>query len=546
MKIKNPLLIVARISTGLVKGLGHLRVGTRLTAGFGLLLAMTITAVAVGWLQLRVMQTDFHEVTVNTLPAILLIGDMRSDAEEVRRNQIRLVSTPDAYARKRIVGAINDSRGLLKTLYDTYQQNMAKTSQAQEFITALGAKLQTYEQLSLKIESQAQTEDESVDAATLSQQLQDAVYGDAFSAFSAVLAQMDDLKSLHLQASREAEAHGNATYDKGQMAMAITAAVALALGVLLSWALTRSVVVPLHGAVTAMRRMADGKLDTAIQMQGTDELSDMLGALSTMQHGLRGIVMDIRSISTFVANASGEIAAGNLDLSNRTEEQAANLEETTASMQDLTHSIQQNTETARQVDQLAAEASNAADSGTQVVSKVVDTMQGIQKSSDRISEITGVIDSIAFQTNILALNAAIEAARAGEQGRGFAVVASEVRNLAQRSASAAKEIKALINDSAQTVKHGSRLVGEAGQGMQDIRTKVRKVTNLIGEILTISTEQRSGIEQINQAVGQLDRVTQQNAALVEEASAASENLKQQAGQLMEVMSAFSVDQTLEV
>ncbi|WP_394791881.1 methyl-accepting chemotaxis protein [Rhodoferax sp.] len=540
MKIKNPLRLATRLGAALVHTLSRTRIGVRLTAGFAILLAMTVTAVAVGWLQLRVMQAEFQEVTVNTLPAILLVGDMRTDVEEVRRNQIRLLSAADALARKRIVSAINDTRGLLKTLYETYGQDRASGEQEQAILKALGDKLQAYEKLSQQIESQAQADDSTADAGAVVQQLQDAVYGDAFSAFGAVLAQMDELKALNLQRSRDAESRGNTTYQQGQLAMAVTASVALLLGLLLSWALTHSVVLPLRGAVSAMSRIADGQLNAHIDAQGKDELADMLRALAKMQDGLQHIVSDIRATSSSVANSSGEIAAGNLDLSNRTEEQAASLEETAASMEQLTVTVQHSADTAQQVSTLAAEASRAADHGAQVVSRVVDTMQGIQHSSNRIAEIIGVIDSIAFQTNILALNAAVEAARAGEQGRGFAVVASEVRNLAQRSANAAKEIRVLIKDSADTVKNGSRLVGEAGQGMQEVRSQVRKVEDLVGTILAASREQRSGIEQINQAVGQLDRTTQQNAALVEQASAASASLNQQAGRLMQVMAVFSL------
>ena len=523
-----------------------MRVGTRLTAGFALLLTLAITAAAVGGLQLRVMQADFRDVTANTLPSMLLVGDMRTDVEEVRRNQIRLASAPDAYARTRIVSAIVDTRSLLQTLYETYGQDRLQGEQDRALWQTLGSKLQAYEQLSKQIETLAQSEEapaEGADAApsTIAPQLLDAIYGDAFAAFGAVLVQLDELKALNLQRSREAEERGNATYGTGQRVLALTAAAALVLGALLSWWLTRGVVVPLRDAVGAMRRMAQGQLDTTIAIRGKDELADMLRALSTLQDSLHHIVRDIRASSASVASASGEIAAGNRDLSNRTEAQAAHLEETSASMQQLTATVQHSAETAQQVAQLATEASLAADRGAAVVGEVVDTMQGIQTSSDRISEITSVIDGIAFQTNILALNAAVEAARAGEQGRGFAVVASEVRSLAQRSANAAKEITLLITDSAQTVRHGSRLVGEAGQGMQDIRAQVRKVTGLVGEILTTSTEQRTGIAQISQAVTQLDEATQQNAALVEQASAAAASLTQQADRLMDVVAVFRLE-----
>lgn len=532
-----------------------MRIGTRLTAGFALLLALAVLAAAVGAWQLRAMQTDFRAVTEDTLPSILLVGDMRTDAEEVRRNQIRLPSTPDALARKRIVSAITDTRGLLQTLYDTYGQDRLRSEQERASWQALGSKLKAYEQLSLQIETLALADDGAADGAEAAfhnhtaARITEAVYGDAFSAFGAVLIQLDELKALNLQYAREAEERGDGTYRTSQAALTVTALVALVLGAWLSWGLTRSVVRPLRKAMDAMHHMAAGRLDHPIAATGRDELADMLKTLSTLQDSLRRIVRDIRDSSASVANASAEIAAGNLDLSNRTEAQAANLEETAASMQELTATVQHNAETAQQVAELAEHASQAADRGATVVQQVVATMRDIQTSSDRISDITGVIDSIAFQTNILALNAAVEAARAGEQGRGFAVVAAEVRSLAQRSASAAKEITQLISDSASTVRHGSDLVGQAGQGMQGIHTQVRQVAALVGDILNTATEQRSGVEQIGQAVAQLDQVTQQNAALVEQASAASASLSQQADRLLEVVHVFQTatdDDTLAI
>ena len=285
--------------------------------------------------------------------------------------------------------------------------------------------------------------------------------------------------------------------------------------------------------------VAQGDLTIRAAVEADDRHS-IMAALRDMTDNLGSLVSDVRNGSDSIATGSAQIAAGNADLSQRTEQQASNLEETAASMEEISSTIKQNSETARQANQLASSASEAASRGGVVVNEVIATMGGIDASSRKISDIIGVVDGIAFQTNILALNAAVEAARAGEQGRGFAVVASEVRSLAQRSANAAKEIKGLIGESVEKVQAGSRLVNEAGQSMQDIVSQVQRVTDLIAEISAASVEQTQGIGQIGDAVNELDQVTQQNAALVEQSSAAAESLKQQAMRLSEAVSVFKV------
>jgi methyl-accepting chemotaxis protein len=284
--------------------------------------------------------------------------------------------------------------------------------------------------------------------------------------------------------------------------------------------------------------VAAGDLSSRIEAQSTDETGQLMAALRSMNDSLSKVVGEVRHGTDTIATASSQIASGNQDLSSRTEEQASSLEETAASMEQLTSTVKQNADNARQANQLAASASEVAVRGGAVVSQVVDTMGSINASSRKIVDIIAVIDGIAFQTNILALNAAVEAARAGEQGRGFAVVASEVRTLAQRSAAAAKEIKGLIDDSVSKVAAGTQQVAEAGKTMDEIVNSVRRVTDIMGEISSASHEQTQGIEQINQAITQMDQVTQQNAALVEEAAAAAGSLQEQAGGLVQVVSAF--------
>ncbi|MDP1791498.1 MAG: methyl-accepting chemotaxis protein, partial [Methylibium sp.] len=302
----------------------------------------------------------------------------------------------------------------------------------------------------------------------------------------------------------------------------------------------RAIVGPINRAMEVAQTVAAGDLRSSIDGSARDETGKLLAALKSMNDSLVSIVGSVRTSSDSIATGSAQIATGNADLSHRTEQQAASLQETAASMEEMNATVKANADTARQAIQLAGSASGAAEKGGQVVGQVVATMDDITASSRQIADIIGVIDGIAFQTNILALNAAVEAARAGEQGRGFAVVASEVRNLAQRSASAAKEIKELIGASVEKVEVGTRLVGDARASMDDIVVQVKRVSDLISEIGAATIEQTTGIGQVSTAVSQLDQATQQNAALVEESAAAADSLKQQASKLASVVSVFKL------
>ncbi len=306
------------------------------------------------------------------------------------------------------------------------------------------------------------------------------------------------------------------------------------------WAISRSTTAAIAQAVKVAQTVAAGDLTSRIEVRGRDEMAQLLQALKSMNDGLAQVVSEVRQGSDHIATGSGQIATGNADLSQRTEEQASNLQQTAASMEQLTSTVQQNAETARQASAIVRGATDAAREGGETVGQVVTTMEAISQSSRRIHDIIGVIDGIAFQTNILALNAAVEAARAGEQGRGFAVVAAEVRNLAQRSAEAAKEIKGLIGASVDKVEAGTHLVAEAGQTIGEIVTHAQKISAFINDITTAASEQSQGIGQVNSAVGQLDQMTQQNAALVEESAAAAENLRDQAGKLSAVVATFQL------
>ncbi|WP_409266046.1 methyl-accepting chemotaxis protein [Massilia sp. BHUDP2] len=316
---------------------------------------------------------------------------------------------------------------------------------------------------------------------------------------------------------------------------------AIVFGVACAWLITRSITVPIRAAVAVAEKVASGDLASRITAGSRDETGQLMRALGAMNDSLAGIVGRVRAGTGTIAVASGEIAAGNQDLSARTEQQASALEETAASMEELTSTVKQNADNARQANRLAGEAAMIAGQGGEMVAEVVSTMGAINDASRKIADIIGVIDGIAFQTNILALNAAVEAARAGEQGRGFAVVATEVRNLAHRSASAAKEIKALIDDSVSKVAEGSSQVDRTGVTMNEIVRSIGQVTVIMNEIANASEEQRAGIEQVNGAIVEMDRVTQQNAALVEEAAAAAVAMQEQAAELAQVVGTFRLE-----
>ena len=323
---------------------------------------------------------------------------------------------------------------------------------------------------------------------------------------------------------QQLRAEGKQAVAEGATAIQLTlifSVIAVLLAMIMGYFLTRSITRPLGTAVQVAESVAAGDLTTDIRVTSTDETGQLMQGLKNMNENLLRIVTEVRSGTQAISSASSQIAAGNLDLSSRTEQQASSLEETASAMEEMTATVKQNADNARQANQLAAQASRVAVEGGEVVGQVVSTMEGINVSSRKIVDIISVIDGIAFQTNILALNAAVEAARAGEQGRGFAVVASEVRNLAQRSASAAKEIKVLIDDSVSKVDNGTQLVAKAGATMAEVVSSVKNVTDIVGEISIASHEQSTGIEEINKAITQMDEVTQQNAALVQEASSAA-------------------------
>ncbi len=437
----------------------------------------------------------------------------------------------DAQRRERLLGQLSAHQKTLRDAVGSLQREM-NDPKHQSALAAVLPALERYVEGSGAIARAALRS--SAEAEAMRPQFE--------AAFAQLGARLDELGDLIEADSGRMVERQRQTFRHAKLITASVTGVAVAGLVIFGLLLVRLITQPIRDAVAVAQRVSNGDLSVEVRAEGANETAQLLRALQTMVESLRRIVGQVRGGVEGVNGASGEIVRGNLDLSSRTEEQASSLQQTAASIEQLTSTVKQNADAARQANQLAAAASAVAERGGAVVGQVVATMDGITQASKKIAEIIGVIDGIAFQTNILALNAAVEAARAGEQGRGFAVVAGEVRNLAQRSAQAAREIKGLITDSVKQVEAGSRQVTEAGRTMEDIVVQVKRVTDLIGEITSATLEQSSGISQVNQAVAQLDQMTQQNAALVEESAAAAASLKEQADKLAAAVAIFRLSQ----
>jgi methyl-accepting chemotaxis protein len=509
----------------------NLKIGTRLAAGFGLVLALMILMTVIGIRHMGTVATATRDMMQQPLAKERMISDWyRLIHTSVRRTSaISKSSDPSLgpYFAEETASSTAEVNGLQKKVEPLLESDEEKAifsgmmDNRKRYLAARDAIV------ALKKEGKLE------EAAEVLEQR----FTPAGKAYLGSLSGLLDLqrKSIDANAARIEE-----LYVSSRSFMIVFGLVVLALGGVCAWRLTRGITVPLSQAVEIAVAVAQKDLTSHIEVTSQDETGRLLQALQQMNDGLISIVTEVRNGTESISTASSQIAAGNLDLSGRTEEQASSLEETASSMEELTQTVKQNADNARQANQLAVKASEVAQRGGGVVSEVVTTMDAITGSSRKIADIISVIDGIAFQTNILALNAAVEAARAGEQGRGFAVVASEVRNLAQRSAAAAKEIKTLIDDSLEKVNAGSALVTQAGSTMSDVVDSIQRVTDIMGEITSASLEQSSGIEQVNQAIGQMDQVTQQNAALVEEAAAAAGSLHDQADALTAIVSVFKL------
>ena len=465
----------------------------------------------------------------------------RLATEQVERLQLALRWRSNIAVNSTRVFSIVQTEGddLQNYFKDVVAATTADTSKVQKRYTELENSPQgllIQEELATIRKSYLETRDKSLALKKAGDMAQARAY--ALGSFAPVLdkynAVADKMVNYQVQRSAEQAAEAAGLIQSYRMTVLVAGVAGLALLVVLSWVVVQRIRRSLGEVSAVAQRIGEGDLSQPIHASGRGEVAEMMRAMEAMQTSLVRIVGDVRHSSDSIATGSSEIASGNADLSQRTEEQASNLEQTAASMEEITSTVKNNADTAQRAAVLAGTASAAAVKGGEVVA----TMQDISAASRKITDIIAVIDGIAFQTNILALNAAVEAARAGEQGRGFAVVASEVRNLAQRSAEAAKEIKALIGASVEKVDAGTHLVGNAGQSIEDIVAQVKRVSDLIGEISSATGEQTIGISQVGEAVTQLDQVTQQNAALVEQSAAAADSLKHQAARLAEIVSVF--------
>ncbi|MBC3883541.1 methyl-accepting chemotaxis protein [Undibacterium griseum] len=516
--------------------LRQLRIGTRLSIGFGIILLSLMTMIVVGSMlsarnrQQMVAGIDAsHQKTtlavsmkVSILEGALAVRNigLQTDLGEIDKQKQLVKKQHDSFvaARDKLVklGLTADEKKVLDNVSDIDSQTDAPTKEAFKMLLSFNGE----------------------EAVKLIATQIDPLQQKALQEINKLIAQQD-AASVTVSQSAESAA------SKLVFSLGVAGLLILIAGVAFSVYLTRSITTPLKGALEIAKQVAAGELFHHDAAEGKDEISELLDALKEMNDNLYRIVSEVRQGTDAIATASGEISTGNADLSSRTEHQAGALEETASSMEEITATVRHNADNARQANGLVMSASGFAVKGGEEVGKVVDTMNSIKESSRKIVDIISVIDGIAFQTNILALNAAVEAARAGEQGRGFAVVASEVRNLAQRSASAAKEIKTLIGDSVEKVEAGDKLVEAAGKTMHEIVNSVRHVADIMSEITAAGQEQSAGIEEVNRAITQMDEMTQQNAALVEQAAAAAESLEEQAANLAQTVSAFKLANDLQ-
>ena len=509
-----------------------LRIATKLILSFGAVLVLTAALGVSAIFSMARINEASTDLSANWMPSVLAAMSMRSDVSDLRRWELAhmLAAADSDVARNE--ARMTETQAKLKTDGDKYRTLISEPGEKELFerFLVLNDEFMRLHATMLSLSREMKKEEARALAV-----------GPSAKVMADMMVALDKLVAINTDGGVRSSASADATYAGSRASLIGLLVGIVAVGMLLALWVARSVSRPLIEAVGVARQVAAGDLTAQVVVKSQDETGQLMQALKDMNASLQSLVGQVRSGTDTIATASSQIAAGNQDLSSRTEEQASSLEETASSMEELTSTVKQNADNARQANTMALTSSSIAVEGGKVVSEVVGTMASINASSRKIVDIIAVIDGIAFQTNILALNAAVEAARAGEQGRGFAVVATEVRNLAQRSAAAAKDIKVLIGDSVEKVEAGSKLVDQAGRTMDEIVASITRVTDIMSEITAASNEQSAGIEQVNQAIAQMDQVTQQNAALVEEAAAAAESMQEQAANLSEVVSIFKLD-----
>jgi len=519
--------------------LNNMKVGTRLALGFALVLVLLVAVAVVGILRMAQIQDRLdHVISVSNVSTGLVI-DMRNNVS-------------DRLASLRVLTLMTDPADMEPELAK-FKDQTAKYTEAQNKLTTIFAANANDKEKTLLAQIK---EHEATAMPAIARASELYLANNAMDATRVMIREVrpvqkkwtDALNQLAAQEEKQnaqSKVDAEAAFSNARNFMLVLLVIAVVLGAAAAWFITRSLIKQLGGepgyTAKIAGSIANGDLSIAIDTKESDRGS-LLVEMKEMRNSLVGIVQQVRRGTETIGTASREIAAGNIDLSSRTELQASSLEKTASAMEQLTSTVKQNADNAREANTLAATASNVALKGGEVVAQVVGTMGEINTSASKIADIIGVIDGIAFQTNILALNAAVEAARAGEQGRGFAVVASEVRNLAQRSAAAAKEIKTLIGDSLDKVERGSKLVGQAGVTMEEVVSSVKRVTDIMSDIASASAEQSAGIAQVNTSIIEMDGMTQQNAALVEQAAAAAQSLQDQAGELARVVSIFKLEE----
>lgn len=511
--------------------LRNFRIGKRLALAFATVLALLCFTAWFGVVQLARINDNVQDLNGNWLPSVAKLAEMQSAANTVRRTSLRGALEADDAGRANMASQHDAAMRDFDRAAKEYEPSITSDTERGLYV-AIQSAWKNFSDADAELQRAISGGDAQHEAA---RKLATGRSSDLFTTMSAAIDK--DVKFNRDGGDQAAHDAANA-YNYGLRVSLAAVAIALAIGIVLAWQVTRSITEPIAQAVSASEEVAGGNLTLDIRAEGRDEPAELLRSMAHMVAQLGTLVGQVRDSSESIATGSKEIAQGNADLSQRTESQASSLQETAASMEQLTSSVAQNAASAGQASRMAADASGAASEGGQAVGELVQTMHGISESSRRIEDIIGVIDAIAFQTNILSLNAAVEAARAGEQGRGFAVVASEVRALAQRSAGAAKEIKTLIQTSGQRVEVGARQAQDAGDTIRRVVEEVGQVNALIREISNATQEQNGGIQQVGSAVTHLDSVTQQNAALVEESAAAAESLNSQAQHLAQLVSQF--------